>query len=350
MKTIEEYALGLAADVAMKGIRILLKDTKDMSLGDKDMYSISFNVEGDGRICNKVYTLLKDKGIVESFNYTQGSRYSHYNTRKERKHWYGTISQEWFSKNSPALGITPVFKTSGVRKERENSYSTSETNKLVTDLDNYRSIRGYPGFTNAEQIYLYWNLKDYDIQKITVKDLSRSPRYGSSEHEEIRIYPKALLTDLSKGVYHDHAIDYLDKHVEWVIKNVLNIPDDKILNRVKFSHLHDPTFIMKDMKDWDSEFVSKQLKRIEQLKTILNLGGIEYIELQEAVDKTGGWDRVKVIAQEKFFKYLEENFPLHIGENEKDEDLKKLCEWVMQGKNNGFSELQQRVSKTTTEA
>lgn len=346
MKTPEEYALKLAVDVAKKGIKIALGDTKD----NTDMYQIPFNAESDGRICNKVYTLLKDLGIVESFNYNQGTFYNnshyHYSPIKERKQWYGSISPEWFIKNSSALGVAPVFLTSGLRKEKEYSFSTTETNKLVNDLDNYRSLWEYEGhISDAEYIYIYWHLNEYDIIPVTKRRATKN----YEKYIVLKIYPKILLTDLSKGVFIGHVTNYLDKHIEWVIKHVLNIPNDRILNKVELSNLRDPTFKIKDMAQWNGEFVSKQLQRINSLQTMLKLGAESYTRLNEAVAKVGGWDRLKVIAWDKFMNYLEENFPMHLGEDEKDKDLKKLCEWVMQGKHKGFSELQQRVASTTTQ-
>ena len=339
-KTIEEYALAIAADVAQKGLRMKLKVASDYNL-----YAIPLTIEGDGRICSTVYNDLKNVGILDSFDSTRESSCftpyrGHYSDRKQPKRWQGVVNKEWFEK-SMTMAIAPVFETSGLKRVQD-SYSDEEKRKLVLEKDNYISLFEYNSFKDAEFIYLYWNFKDYDVQEFTVQET-----YSRREKKVLKIYPKALLAELSKGVFYGHASDYLDKHFEWVVKHVLDIPDDHILNKTKFGNMHKPGFLMENWSDFlGTDHVTHELTKIKQMKTMLELAEKSWLRVEVAVDKLGGWDKVKAIARDKFWVYLEQNFPMHL--DDKDKDLKKLCEWIMQGKHKGFNEAEQRIANTTT--
>ena len=338
----EEYCLSLAGDVATKGIKIALGDIKNMSLSPTNMFEIPLYAESDGRIKNRVYTMLHDIGVLSMFNYTQQSRFSYYNSsRKEPKNYYGMVSSEWFNKNAPAMAKAPVFETSGRITTSANTWSTQTEVKLVKEKDNYRNLFGH-NLTDAEMIYIYFHIDEYDVQ--VREEKNNSNRFGSTTHTTYHVYPKALLPMLSKGVFYGHAMDYLEKHFEWVIANVLGIKD-KIINKVGLSELPSPTFKMEDKTKWNEEFVTKQIDRINKLETMLGLGKLALLKLNASVLKFGGWDKVKEVSEKAFIKYLEENFPMHISDDEKDEALKDLCLAVQEGKNKGFNERFQAITK-----
>lgn len=344
MKPIEEYALDIAATVASKGIKIKLGATND-----KDMYSIVLSAVSDGRICNKVYTMLKEAGVLESFNYTQSPpTYSHnlyhYSApRKSPKRWHGVVSREWFEKNSQAMAKAPVFETSGLKRIKEDSWSDRTTRKLVIEKENYIPLFHYNSFSKAEYIYIYWHLNEYVIEEFS----EQLPHRGLEN--VTKIFPRAQLSELSKGIFKGHASDYLDKHFEWVVKHVLDIPDDRVMNKVKYSNLRSPGFILENWTDFMcADHIAGQLTLINQIETMLKYGKESWLKVSAAAESLGGWAKVKEIARVKFWNYLEENFPLHIGDNETDKDLKKLCEWMMLGKDKGFNEAEQRANTTTT--
>lgn len=354
-KPTEEYCLNIAAAVATKALKIQLGLAGEVSYG-QNIYDISLYAEGDGRICNKVYTMLKDMGVLATFNYSQPERYS-WNTssRRERKSYYGTVSEKWFKKNAPLLAKAPVFNTSGiVIKVKEYSYSTETKTKLVKEKDNYRKLFGYGSFEEAEEIYIYLHFDEYDHQ-IRTESGQQYPGYatyrsrnryssGSGDKDCHVIYPKALLSKLSKGVFHSHAMDYVEKRLDWVMINVLGITDDKIINKVEISKLNRPSFKIEDAKLWTAEHIDRQLEYINKYSTMLELGRKSLLRLKTAVEMFGGWEKLHEEAKEYIIKYLEENFPLHLSEDEVDKDLKKLCEWVLEGKNKGFSERAQRIA------
>ena len=339
-KPTEEYCLSIAGDVATKGIKIALGDVKNISMSPTNMFEIPLYAESDGRISNKVYTMLHDLGVLSMFNYTQQDRFSYGSSRKERKKYYGMVSSKWFKKNVPAMAKAPVFETSGRITTKANTWSDRTEVKLVKEEDNYRNLFGH-NLTDAEMIYIYLHLDEYDIQTKEESNI----KFSSSKHTTYHIYPKALLPMLSKGVFYGHAMDYLEKHFEWVIVNVLGIKDDRIVSKVKLYELPSPTFIMKDKSEWNEEFLVKQINRINKLETMLGLGKIAMLKLNTTVLKFGGWDKLKKVSEKVFIKYLEENFPLHIGDNEKDEDLQALCIEVQEGKNKGFNERFQAITK-----
>lgn len=344
-KSIEEYCLAIAAEVATKALKIRLGLAAEVSYG-KNIYDIGLHAEGDGRICNKVYTMLQEKGVLTVFNYNQPTRYSfNSSSRKERKSYYGTVSEKWFKENAPKLAKAPVFNTSGVKAVKEYSYSADTKNKLVKEQDNYRKLFGYGSFKDEEDIYIYLNFDDYDLQEKT-ETYSGSGRhgYGSSTHTHHVIYPKALLSKLSKGVFHSHAMDYVDKRLDWAMVNVLGITDDKVINKVSMIKLHRPSFEIEDAKLWTAEHINKQLEYINKFSTMLELGRKSLLRLKIAVEVFGGWEKLHQQAQKSIITYLEENFPLHLSADETDKDLKELCEWVQEGKNKGFSERAQKIA------
>jgi len=61
------------------------------------------------------------------------------------------------------------------------------------------------------------------------------------------------------------------------------------------------------------------------------------INMQRAIKKYGGWEKLTKDSEVAFIKYLEENFPLHINDSE-DKELQSLCNALMAGKNKGFNE------------
>jgi hypothetical protein len=332
--SLEECSLELAGDIAQRGLHIAFKDTKDMSFGT-EMYKLPL-FHTHGAIRNRIYTMLQNSGILDSFHYTMPI-YRHGETHPDMsKTWFGTANQEWFEKNSPAMGKAPVFQTSGTKKEKEYSYSKEE-DKLIMEKDNYRALFSCSShFTNAEYIYIYWHLDEYDAMEVTFKLYKQYANLLS-------IYPKVLLSNLSKGVFHGHAMNYLENNIQWVLKNILKIEDDPVIDKLDLSTMH-PKFSMKGMNDWNAEFVSKQLERIAAFKTMLKIGEQSLTRLQSTIEKFGGWDKLKSDSRSEFIKYLEENFPLHLSADETDKDLKELCEWVQEGKNKGFNERTQKVA------
>ena len=181
-KPTEEYCLSLAGDVATKGIKIALGNI-DIHMSPTNMFEIPLYAEGDGRIKNKVYTMLHDLGVLSMFNYNQQSRFSYYNSsRKEPKNYYGTVSSDWFNKNAPAMAKAPVFRTSGRITTKKNSWSEDKETKLVKEKDNYRSL--FSGsLTDAEMIYIYYHMDEYDIK--AREETVNSGRYGSTKHTSI---------------------------------------------------------------------------------------------------------------------------------------------------------------------
>lgn len=344
-KPTEEYCLTIAAAVATKALKIRLGLAGEVSYG-QNIYDIGLHAEGDGRICNRVYTMLQEKGVLATFNYSQHETFSYRSSsRKERKSWYGTVSEEWFKENAPKLAKAPVFNTSGVKAVKEYSYSADTKNKLVKEQDNYRKLFGYGSFKDEEDIYIYLNFDNYDLQEKT-ETYSGSGRhgYGSSTLTHHVIYPKALLSKLSEGVFHSHAIDYVEKRLDWVMVNILGITNDKIINKVSMSKLNRPSFKIEDAKLWSAEYIDKQLDYINKFADMLELGRKSFLRLKIAVEMFGGWDKLHKQAKESIIKYLEENFPLHLSEDEIDKDLKELCEWVQEGKNKGFCERAQKIA------
>jgi hypothetical protein len=351
-KSTEEYCLTIAAAVATKALKIRLGLAGEVSYGN-NIYDIGLHAEGDGRICNKVYIMLKEKGVLATFNYNQPTHYSFSSSRKERKSYYGTVSEEWFKANAPLIAKAPVFNTSGRIAVKEYSYSTETKNKLVKETDNYRKLFGYGlfgygSFEDAEDIYIYLHFDEYDIQKrdeeASSSYRSHRNRYGSNSKTTYHvIYPKALLNKLSEGVFHSHAMDYVDKHLEWVMANVLGITDDKVINKIELSKLNRPSLIIQDAKYWTAEHIDKQLQYIAKYQSMLSIGKKSLLRLKAVVEKFGGWEELHKQAQISFIKYLEENFPLHLSEDEVDKDLKELCEWVQLGKNRGFNERAEQI-------
>lgn len=339
LRPLKDYLLELAGDVANRGIKIALGDIKDMSLDPKDMYKLPLYIESDGRIKNKVYTMLQEAGALIGFSFTTSNQYN-YSSTKVTKHWWGIVDKAWFEKESQNMWVIPTFSTSGLQLKKEYSYS-EETLKPVMEKDNYRDLTGYKSFSDAESIWIYHHLTEYDI-KHTVKN--QKSKRGSYEWNTYSIYPKDLLSDLSIGVFQGHVTDYLNKHIQWSMENVLGIEDDKVINKLEYSTLRSPEFKIEDMSKLNDEFVSKQLQRIDCLQTMLKIGAKAYTNLQKAVEKHGGWDQVRIDTREKFLTYLYENFPLHMCDDEKNKDLKKLCDWVMDSKHKGFNEANQRVS------
>jgi hypothetical protein len=149
---------------------------------------------------------------------------------------------------------------------------------------------------------------------------------------------------LSEGVFHSHAIDYVEKRLDWVMVNILGITDDKIINKVSMSKLNRPSFKIEDAKLWSAEYIDKQLDYINKFANMLELGRKSFLRLKIAVEMSGGWEKLHKQAKESIIKYLEENFPLHLSEDEIDKDLKELCEWVQEGKNKGFCERAQKIA------
>lgn len=352
MLTVEEYGLKLAADVATKGIRIALK-IKESDIANTGMFQIPLHVEGDGRIKNKAYTMLKDAGILDTFTSfrpsTPFNMYSfHSSSRREPMQFNGVVNEAWFNKNAPLMAKAPMFETSGRKTVKKDSWSEATENRLVDELGNYRELLGYQSnFTDEEMIYIYLHLSDYDYRKIVKNNPAGSHgrhHYQASTTEYHKIYPKVLLSDLSKGVFYGHAMEYLDTHIEWVIKNVLGIKDDRVVNKVKISDMRDPDFTFKDKSKWTEDNLDKQIQRLDAFKTMLTLGEKSLRRLKQAVDVFGGWDKLKAASEAQFITYLEECFPLHIGDDEKDLMLKKLCLEVVEGKNKGFNERLQAIT------
>jgi hypothetical protein len=350
-KPTEEYCLTIADAVATKALKIQLGLAGEVSYG-QNIYDIALYAEGDGRICNRVYTMLQDMGVLTVFNYSQPDSYNYRSTRRERKSYYGTVSEKWFKKNAPLLAKAPVFNTSGKIDVKENHYSTETKTKLVKEKDNYRKLFGYGSFTDAENIYIYLHFDEYDHQIRTESGSlytsssyrSRNRYHGSGDKDYHVIYPKALLSKLSEGVFHSHAIDYVEKRLDWVMVNILGITDDKIINKVSLSKLTRPSFKIEDAKLWTAEHIDKQLDYINKYSTMLELGRKALLRLKASVEKFGGWEKLHEEAKEYIIKYLEENFPLHLSEDEVDKDLKELCEWVQEGKNKGFNERSQKIA------
>lgn len=69
---------------------------------------------------------------------------------------------------------------------------------------------------------------------------------------------------------------------------------------------------------------------------------------EEIVKKIKMAGQITEESRENFIKYLQDNFPLHMGDEEPDEELRKLCQWVADGKDKGFNERLQAIQKGVT--
>jgi hypothetical protein len=104
-----------------------------------------------------------------------------------------------------------------------------------------------------------------------------------------------------------------------------------------------PKCKIKEFKDWTEENITLQLDHISSLQALLNMCQKSFTQLLSKVIVYGGWDKLKEDSKKEFLKYLEENFPLHMGDDEPDEELRKLSRWVAEGKNKGFNERLQMI-------
>jgi hypothetical protein len=339
----DAYLLLLAGDVALKLIRIALNDyDKSTSIKPEDPFNntINLEVEGDRRITNRVYETLQKHGALTSFTSWRPESYSYYHTSRKERMWYsGRVSETWFNTFAPAHAVAPVFETSGLVTKAKDTWSTDTERVLKTEFQNYRKVSSYQKFTDAEYLYIWLHLDEYDVRTLEeTHQGSTRHGFGSSTTKYKVIYPKALLQDLSKGVFEGHAENYVEKHIQWAIKNVLGIKEDKVINHLDMSTPPKPECKIVEFKNWTEDFVRQQLERISCWQTLLKMSQESYTRLLSKVEVYGGWDKFRECSKQDFLKYLEENFPLHIGGDEKDKELKQLCEWVAEGRNKGFNE------------
>ena len=176
VKSTQEYLLLLAGDVALKLVRTALKDHSSSDI-PKDPFkeNIYLSVEGDGRIANRVYETLKEQGALTSYtSWRPEDPFNSYNCyrrtpRKEPKRYSGTVSETWFNTFAQANAIAPKFETSGLITKKKYSYSTETERVLKTEFQNYRKIGSYQEFTDAECLYIWLHLNEYDVQTLVEK-------------------------------------------------------------------------------------------------------------------------------------------------------------------------------------
>jgi hypothetical protein len=333
LKNLNEYLLLLAGDVAEKLIRIKLEDYSNTGSDIKPPHPftdlIPLYQEGDNRIANRAYTMLENAGALTTFTSHRPNDYS-WSGRKERMRYSGRVSEEWFNKYAKSIMVAPTFETSGVKIPDESASYGERNKKVMHDLDNYRKI-----FNDAEYAYIWFHMDEYDVR--TVKEEHSSSRYGRSSTTYKLIYPKALLQDLSKGVFKGHAEFYVERHIQWAMKYMLGIENDRVING-KLSSPATPDISIDKYLEWNELFVAEQLKRITNLQTYLGTCKTSFERLKEAVRVYGGWDLLKEQSRTAIIAYLENSFPLHMGDDEPDEELRKLCQEVATGKNKGFNE------------
>lgn len=334
VRPIGEHILHVAAEVAEKGLRETLKLTEG-----QDMFFLNDPVNSDGRIKNRTYVQLQDIGVIDQFDsYRSGSSinidYSwRHSSRQEPKRWRCQVNKDWFKTNAPLLAVAPVFETAGRKVAKKNTYNDETEVMVVSELQNYRNLFDYQGrLSDAEMIYVYLHIDDYDIRTVVEKNA-----YSRDTHTSYKIYPKANLSDLSKGVFHGHAMDYLYKHIVWVMEHMLNIHGDANINKLEIHKFKVPEFDIEDMSKTSDAFITEQLERIQAMQNALACGKSSIIKLQHAVEQYGGWEKLTKDSEIAFIKYLEDNFPLHINDDE-DKELKELCNALMAGKNKGFNE------------
>ena len=341
LKSLNEYLLLLAGDVAEKLIHIKLEDYENagsqysMKPSHPFEDTIMLSQEGDNRIANRAYAMLYEAGALKTFRAFRPDDYS-WSRHKERMRYEGRVSEEWFNKYAPTIAVAPKFETSGVKIPDEHANYDERDKKIKNDLDNYKSVSGYRSFNDAEYVYVWLHLDEYDVR--TIKEEHGDYRRGRSNTTHKVIYPKALLQDLSKGVFQGHAELYAEKYIQWSMKNLLGIENDRVINEKKLTSPPTPDITITKYQEWNKEFVITQLTRIVNLQTYLSRCKTSYERLQKAVDAYGGWDLLKEKSKTEIIIYLEENFPLHIGDEEPDEELRKLCQEVSMGKNKGFNE------------
>ena len=247
----------------------------------------------------------------------------------------GKVNEKWFNEQASTFAVAPKFETCGIKTVTRDTWSKQTIRETNTELQNYRKLSDYQSFTDAEYIYIWFHLDEYDVQTIEEKS---NNKFGKSITLHKIIYPKALLQDLSKGVFEGHAENYVEKHIQWAMINLLSINGDKVINRLDMSTPPTPKAKIEEFKNWSEEFVTLQLERISCLETLFKMCKASYTQLLSKVEVYGGWDKFREEAKQKFIPYLEENFPLHIGDNEPDEELRKLSQWVAEGRNKGFNE------------
>ena len=331
LKSLNEYLLLLAGDVAQRLVRLKLDDYNH-NRGDtkpkspfEDMY---LSVEGDGRIANKVYEMLKNEGALSSFtSWRPEEPFNFYrsSSKKQPKRYSGVVSETWFNTFASANAVAPVFETSGLVTKAKDTWSTNTERVLKTELQNYQTLSGYNVFTDAEYLYIWLHLDEYDVRILKeTHQGSSSHGFGSSTTEDKVIYPKNMLQDLSIGVFIGHAEDYVEKHIEWGMKHLLGL--ESVIINADVETSIEPRTEITEFKNWTEEFLLTQIKRAEDLQTHLSACKLSYGLLQNAVEKYGGWDKFREDSKMEFVKYLEECFPLHLGDDEPDEDLRELCE------------------------
>jgi len=334
VRPIEEYILHVAAEVAEKGLREALKLTEG-----QDMFFLNDPVNSDGRIKNRTYIQLQDIGVLDQYDsYRSGSSinidYSwRHSSRQEPKRWRCQVNKVWFKTNAPLLAVAPVFETAGRKVAKKNTYNDETEIMVVSELQNYRNLFDYQGrLSDAEMIFVYLHIDDYDIRTVVEKNA-----YNRDTHTSHKIYPKALLSDLSIGVFHGHAMDYLYKHMGWTLEHMLGIPNDPNINKLKISEFTRPNFEITDMSKVTEAYIEEELEKIQAMQNALACGQSSMINMQRAIKKYGGWEKLTKDSEVAFIKYLEENFPLHINDSE-DKELQSLCNALMAGKNKGFNE------------
>ena len=344
-KTTQEYLLRLAGETAKRCIQIKLNDydydTKIKPDVFRDEFRLS-SIEDDHRITDKVFRELIEAGALKRYHsFRPRTRYSWSGSPKpERKVYMGIVNEEWFSNKTLPLAVAPKFETSGIVTVTKDTWSKQKIRETKTEFENYKKINHYNEFTDAEYVYVWFHLDEYDIKQITEKG-----KFSDQKTTYNSIYPKALLTDLSKGVYEGHAEHYVEKNIPWAMNYLLGIEKDRVINNLNMSTPPTPKCKIEKFEEWTEDNVTLQLERISCLQTLLTMCQKSFTQLLSKVEVYGGWDKFRERSKQEFLTYLENNFPLHIGDDEPDEELRKLSQWVAEGKNKGFNERLQAIEK-----
>jgi len=341
-ETLEVYLLRLAGEVAQNKIKMKLGMYKDPTQHDPFQISDGGCIEGNKMISSTVFKSLKyEAGAIISWSYrgggeTYNNNFFHSRLVKVPKTYYCTVDESWYNNYAPGQQVAPVFDLSGV----------DEKNDKVTEETRYKKLFSCPDFKSEEYIYISYHLDEYDIRKTIGTD--RDGR--SNGHTYYHIFPKAQLSELSKHVYYDHAQLYLGKHIQWAIKLVLGI-ETKYLGRLNIGSFDNtlecplPDLKFESTSTWKQIQISAQHMRVLSYQRTLSRCDTELKAVTDAVDKFGGWDKFIAEARKAFIKYLQDNFPLHIDENEEDAELRTLAQQVAEGKDKGFSDRLQLIEK-----
>lgn len=272
----------------------------------------------DGRGGPKFETTLKalkNANIISSFNKKDvniGYRFS----MKSDYRYFLEVVPEWYEEYIKTHEKEPLFEL-----EKE-VYYYNQKRKIVDDIDGYKDITD---FDKLEAIYLLNHKNDFIF--ITKEYKRESRRYGST-YKKVLCYPKDKRNDLSKEIFYNNLEEYLNKHFEWAVQLVLGI-DENVINK-EHPHLSSYVAQISEYNEWKPDYFKR---KIEETKT-----GIEYLQkalpvLEQIHDKLLETGPINEKAIEAFREYLEECFPCHL--EDEDKDLQKLAQWVFQGKHKG---------------